>query len=93
MAASFIHLRVRTAYSLLEGAILPKKLPGLCEKAGMPAVGITDTGNLFGALEIAEGLVAAGLFQVFSDLVFDIALDGEELPARRAESVNPDSGG
>ena len=44
----FIHLRVHTAYSLSEGAI---KLSGLMEKLktlNMPAVGIADTGNMFG---------------------------------------------
>ena len=35
-APRFIHLRVHSAYSLLEGAIPVKKLPGLCEAAGMP---------------------------------------------------------
>ena len=48
--ADFVHLRVHTAYSLSEGAIKLKQLIKLCEKASMPAVGIADTGNLFGAL-------------------------------------------
>jgi len=51
----FIHLRVHTAYSLSEGAI---KLPKLIQLAGehaMPAVAVTDTNNLFGALEFARG--------------------------------------
>ncbi|MBP9752465.1 MAG: DNA polymerase III subunit alpha [Proteobacteria bacterium] len=50
---AFIHLRVHTAYSLAEGAIHIKKIPSLCQKQMMPAIGITDTNNLFGALEIA----------------------------------------
>ena len=50
----FIHLRVHTEYSLLEGAVPVKKLIALCEKAGMPAVAVTDTNNLFGALEFAN---------------------------------------
>ena len=57
----FIHLRVHSAYSLLEGAIPMKKLPGLVAGAGFPAVAVTDTNNLFGALEFAEGAVKAGL--------------------------------
>ncbi|MEE3072415.1 MAG: PHP domain-containing protein, partial [Pseudomonadota bacterium] len=47
----FIHLRVHTEYSLLEGAVTVKKLSGLCEAAGMPAVAVTDTNNNFCALE------------------------------------------
>ncbi|MFO1209395.1 MAG: DNA polymerase III subunit alpha [Amaricoccus sp.] len=60
-APRFIHLRVHSAYSLLEGAIPVKKLPGLCEAAGMPAVGLTDSGNLFAALEFSETLAKAGI--------------------------------
>ncbi|MBL4863774.1 MAG: PHP domain-containing protein, partial [Rhodobiaceae bacterium] len=53
-AAQFVHLRLHSAYSLLEGAIRLKGLAGLVRKGGMPAVAITDTGNLFGALEASE---------------------------------------
>ena len=49
----FIHLRLHTEYSLLEGAVRLKKLPGLCEAAGMPAVAVTDTNNMFSALEFS----------------------------------------
>jgi DNA polymerase-3 subunit alpha len=49
----FVHLTVRTAYSLAEGAIKVKELVGLCQGARMPAVAVTDSGNLFGALEFA----------------------------------------
>jgi len=45
----FIHLRVHTEYSLLEGAIRVKKLAGMCQDTGMPAVAITDTNNMFAA--------------------------------------------
>jgi DNA polymerase-3 subunit alpha len=47
----FVHLRVRSAYSLLEGAIKADKIPGLAAGAGMPAAGLVDRNNLFGALE------------------------------------------
>ncbi len=57
----FIHLRVHTEYSLLEGAIRLKKLPGLCDAAGMPAVAVTDTNNMFAALEFSVTAQAAGL--------------------------------
>jgi DNA polymerase-3 subunit alpha len=60
-APSFIHLRVHTEYSLLEGAIPVKKLPELAAKAGMPAVAVTDTNNMFCALEFSEGAVKVGV--------------------------------
>jgi len=71
---SFIHLRVHSAYSLTEGAIKviedkpkdgsasPRKdLIKLCTSAHMPAVALTDKGNLFGALEFALAAAAAGV--------------------------------
>ena len=59
--ADFVHLRVHTAYSLSAGAITIKELAGLCKAEGMPAVAITDTANLFGALEFATTCSAAGV--------------------------------
>ena len=60
-AASFVHLRVHSAYSLLEGAIRVEDLAGLCRENGMPAVAVTDTNNLFGLFEIAEAVGGAGV--------------------------------
>jgi DNA polymerase-3 subunit alpha len=60
-APSFIHLRCHSAYSLSEGAITIKQMAKLAAQHGMPALAITDTGNLFGALEFSETLKDAGL--------------------------------
>ena len=49
----FVHLRVRSAYSLLEGAIKADKIGGLAKADAMPAVAIADRANLFGALEFS----------------------------------------
>jgi DNA polymerase III subunit alpha len=59
--ADFVHLRVHTAYSLSAGAIRIKELASLCKAERMPAAAITDTANLFGALEFASTLSAAGV--------------------------------
>ena len=61
MSESFIHLRLHSIYSLLEGAMQVKKLPSLCAEARMPAVAITDSNNLFGALEFSETAAKAGV--------------------------------
>ena len=71
---SFIHLRVHSAYSLAEGAIkiaedkpkdghqpVRKDLIQLCLQHHMPAVALTDKGNLFGALEFALAAAEAGI--------------------------------
>ena len=57
----FIHLRLHSAYSLLEGAIQVKGLSKLCAADAMPAVAITDTDNLFAALEFSETASKAGI--------------------------------
>ncbi len=57
----FIHLRLHTEYSLLEGAVPVKKLAGMCEAAGMPAVAVTDTDNMFAALEFSVLASGAGV--------------------------------
>ncbi|HUI19368.1 MAG TPA: DNA polymerase III subunit alpha [Alphaproteobacteria bacterium] len=59
--ADFVHLRVHSAYSLSEGAIKIKALVELAKRHGMPAAAITDTGNLFGALEFAQAAEAGGV--------------------------------
>lgn len=57
----FIHLAVRSSYSLLESMITPKGLKAWCVEQGMPAVAITDRNNLYGALEISLTLTDAGI--------------------------------
>ena len=57
----FVHLRVHSAYSLAEGAIKLKDLAVLCRQLEMPAVAVTDTGNLFGALEFSLAAIKEGV--------------------------------
>ncbi len=59
--ADFVHLRVHSAYSLSEGAIPVKELAELCRGNSMPAVAVTDSGNLFGVLEFAEACSKMGV--------------------------------
>ncbi|MEJ2229385.1 MAG: PHP domain-containing protein, partial [Alphaproteobacteria bacterium] len=57
----FIHLRVHSAYSLLEGALPVKMLAKLAKKDAQPALAITDRNNLFGALEYSETMSGEGV--------------------------------
>ncbi|MFC2953264.1 DNA polymerase III subunit alpha [Marinicaulis aureus] len=61
MTAQFIHLHLHSAYSLAEGAIPINRVKELCLETGMPAVAVTDTNNLFGALEASVTLAGAGI--------------------------------
>jgi DNA polymerase-3 subunit alpha len=57
----FVHLKMRSAFSLLEGAIKADAIGELTRSAGMPAVALTDRANLFGALEFSVATAAAGV--------------------------------
>jgi DNA polymerase-3 subunit alpha len=59
--SGFVHLRVHSAYSLSEGAIRVDQIAALARSASMPAVAITDTGNLFGALEFSQYCTGKGV--------------------------------
>ncbi|KPN64206.1 DNA polymerase III, alpha subunit [Aliiroseovarius crassostreae] len=80
----FIHLRTHTQYSLLEGAVPVKKLPGLCADMGMPAVAVTDTNNMFAALEFSETAAGAGIQPIIGcqvDVCFEPPASGEKTRA------------
>ncbi|MCT8161188.1 DNA polymerase III subunit alpha [Pseudoruegeria sp. SHC-113] len=78
---SFIHLRVHTEYSLLEGAVPVKKLPDRCASAGMPAVAITDTNAMFAALEFSVTAAGKGIQPIIGcqvDVAYDPPAPGEK---------------
>jgi DNA polymerase-3 subunit alpha len=58
---SFVHLHLHTEYSLLDGAIRMKELMKQATEFKMPAVAITDHGNLFGAIEFYQEATRAGI--------------------------------
>ena len=57
----FIHLHVHSSYSLLEGALKIPQLADLAKADDQPALALTDTGNLFGALEFSDKLSSSGI--------------------------------
>ncbi|PIE16165.1 MAG: DNA polymerase III subunit alpha [Rhodobacterales bacterium] len=73
----FIHLRLHSQYSLLEGAVPVKKLPGMCAAHNMPAVAVTDSNNMFAALEFSVTALDNGVQPIVGCQV-DIAYDTPE---------------
>ena len=57
----FVHLHVHSSYSLLEGALKIAQLAKLAAADKQPALALTDTNNLFGALEFSEKLAGSGI--------------------------------
>src|SRR5438445_12255658 len=60
-SVGFVHLHVHTSYSLREGALTIAKLIKLAAADNQPAIAITDTNNLFGALEFSEKAAKEGI--------------------------------
>ena len=58
---SFVHLHLHTEYSLLDGAIRMRELMRKAAEFEMPAVAVTDHGNLFGAVEFYQEAERAGV--------------------------------
>src|SRR5687768_12313693 len=58
---SFVHLHVHSQYSLLESTIQLKSLAKTTKEFGMPAVAVTDYGNMFGAVEFYFAAKDAGV--------------------------------
>ena len=83
---AFIHLKVHSAYSLLEGAMQIAKLAKLAEADGMPALGLTDTNNMFGCLEFSGKLAESGIQPIAG---VSIAFDFEERKDKRAQPGAP----
>jgi DNA polymerase-3 subunit alpha len=79
--ANFVHLHLHSQYSLLDGAI---KIPNLIERVKqykMPAVAITDHGNMFGAMEFFTKATAAGVKPIIGCEVY-------VAPGKRFEKSN-----
>ncbi len=62
---SFVHLHVHSEYSLLDGAIKLPELFDKCKANNMPAVALTDHGNMFGAIDFYKKAHSAGVKPIF----------------------------
>jgi DNA polymerase-3 subunit alpha len=82
---AFVHLRVRSAYSLLEGAIKADAIAALAASEHMPAVGVADRANLFGALEFSVSAKEAGV-QPIVGCALPVSGIGEGPPERWART-------
>ena len=89
--ASFVHLRVHSAYSLSEGAIRIPNLVEYCTVSKMPAVAVTDTNNLFGALEFSQTASKSGIQPIIGcQLALNREGPGVPQPGRTMTAFAPD---
>ena len=89
--AGFVHLHVHSSYSLREGALSVAKLAKLAVAESMPALAITDTNNLFGALEFSEKLAKEGVQPIVGmQITLDFGMRRRwPRAARRTRDVRP----
>jgi DNA polymerase-3 subunit alpha len=90
--SGFVHLRVKSAYSLLEGALRPGELAKLAREGGMPALAVTDVNNLFGVYEISDYLAKGGIQPIVGCLLaveLDEAAQANALATRRKPPILP----
>src|SRR5271169_3344227 len=76
----FVHLHVHSSYSLLEGALKIAQLAELAKTDRQPALALTDTGNLFAALEFSEKMAGAGIQPIVG---CSLAVDFADAPPAR----------
>jgi DNA polymerase III subunit alpha len=83
----FVHLHVHSSYSLLEGAITIGRLAELAKADRQPALALTDTDNMFGALEFSEKMVGCGIQPIVG---CTLAIDFADLEGRaRHQALRP----
>src|SRR6202167_878017 len=79
--AGFIHLHVHWAYSLLKGSIKIQKLAEIAKADRQPALALTDTDNMIGALEFSDKLAGYGIQPIIG---CELAVDfGDQDPSAR----------
>src|ERR671927_1210109 len=79
--AGFIHLHVHSAYSLLKGSIKIQTLGEVAKADRQPALALTDTDNMFGALEFSDKMAAAGV-QPIVGCALAVDFGDQEAPPR-----------
>src|SRR5439155_24067059 len=83
---SFVHLHLHTEYSLLDGAVRMRELMNEAVKMKMPAVAITDHGNLFGAIDFYQCAKAAGIKPISGCEAYITSGSYKEKPSRASTS-------
>src|SRR5207248_10101822 len=84
---SFVHLHLHTEYSLLDGAIRMKELMKKATEFKMPAVAITDHGNLFGAIEFYQEAIRAGVKPIIGCEAYIAPGSHKDRPASRRDAA------
>src|SRR5215813_439364 len=85
---SFVHLHLHTEYSLLDGSIRMKELMKKAAEFKMPAVAMTDHGNLFGAIEFYQEAQRAGIKPIIGCEAYIAPGSHKDRPGSRREAAH-----
>src|ERR1044072_2571663 len=85
---SFVHLHLHTEYSLLDGSIRMKELMKKAAAFNIPAVPMTDHGNLFGAIEFYQEAQRVGVKPIIGCEVYVAPGSHKDRPPSRRESAH-----
>ena len=83
--SSFVHLRLHTEYSLVDGLVRIKPLVKRVADLGMAAVAVTDVSNFYGLIKFHKAAFSAGVKPIFgADLM---VMEGDEPEPERAHPI------
>ncbi|MBV8202511.1 MAG: DNA polymerase III subunit alpha, partial [Acidobacteria bacterium] len=91
MSRSFVHLHTHTEFSMLDGAARVKEIVAKAVGDGMPALGITDHGNMYGILDFYKECQEQGITPVLGTELYMAGESRFERPVRRGRM--DDTGG
>jgi len=82
MSTEFVHLRLHSEYSLVDGLVRIKPLAKKVAEIGMPAVALTDFNNFFGLVKFYKAAQAAGVKPILGADLLVLDEDGEGNPTQ-----------
>lgn len=86
---SFVHLHLHTQYSLLDGALRLKDLFEKAKEYNMPAIAMTDHGNMFGAIDFYKQAISAGIKPILgSEVYFTPGSRFDRRPPKNSKTIS-----
>ena len=76
----FVHLRLHTEYSLVDGIVRVKPLMSRVAELGMAAVAVTDVCNFFGLIKAYKAALSAGIKPIFGADLSLLGVEGNDRP-------------
>ena len=74
MSGKFVHLNIHTEYSIVDGIVQIERLMNVCQEKNIPAIALTDQGNLFALIKFYKAAIVAGVKPIIG---VDILLENE----------------